>query len=798
MANLKKNFFFSALLTLANYIFPLITYPYVSRVLGVSNIGICNFVDGIVDFFIMFSMMGITVVGVREIATTKGNRTALDRTFSSLLSLNAVTSVLAAAVLTAAIFLVPKLSAYKEMMFIGVIRLLSNFLCIEWLFKGLEDFRYITLRSILIRTLFVISVFVFIHKPEDYSVYYLLFSLTFLANAAVNLVYARRSVSFSLKDLHFRGLAGPFFLIGLYTVMASLYTSFNSIYLGFVSTETQVGYYATAAKIYGMVIAMFTAFTAVMLPRMSAVLAEGREEEFREIVRKVLRVLFCLGVPVILLMEAEAPDIIRIISGAGYEGARVPMRILTPLVLVIGIEQVLVLQTMMPKKYDREVLINSVIGAVVGISLNILLVRRLASVGSSIVWLSSELVVLAGAVWVVSRRAQIRFPLRELLVEIAKYLILAVLLVLVTRLPGPFYVRFIVACAVTAVYFLVLNLFILPNPDVKDLMRSVIPAPCWRMLREGKAALPLFRLMPFSEALSLLWNRMRWGATEDPQRKASLNEKKHARVGRFLESVVGTEPGLVELQPKKAFAAAPVWVCWLQGEDQMPALNRVCVNSIREHAGDHPVIFLAKEDIATYLTVPASIEKAFSTGRIKPAIYTDYVRCALLACYGGVWLDSTMLLTRPLDEDWFRYPFMSVHLDPVDNASVSRYRWATFCLGACPDSVFFRKAARLFEEYFVRKDRNVDDLMIDYFFDLLYRQDPDMKAWVDRIPVSDPDMHRLLEMVNDPFDPAVMDSLLERTSLFKLTYKMELQETDAEGKQTYWGYLKNRYDGSRW
>ena len=794
MANLKKNFIFSALLTLANYIFPLITYPYVSRVLGVSNIGICNFVDTVVDFFIMFSMMGITVVGVREIATAKGNREELNRTFSGLLSMNAITSLLAAAVLTVSIFLVPKLYAYKEMMFIGVLRLLSNFLCIEWLFKGLEDFRYITLRSILIRSLFVVSVFAFIHKPEDYRVYYLLFSLTFLANAAVNIVYSRRSVSFSPKDIRLRGVAGSFFLIGLYTIMASLYTSFNTIYLGFVSSETQVGYYGTAAKIYGMVIALFTAFTAVMLPRMSAVLAEGKEDEFQGIVQKVLRVLFCLAIPMILLMETEAPDIIRIISGPGYEGAIVPMRILTPLVLVIGIEQVLVLQTMMPKKYDREVLINSVIGAVVGVSLNILLVRRLASVGSSIVWLSSELVVLAGAIRVVSRRAQIRFPLRELLLETGKYLVLAVLLGLIARLSGPFYVRFIIAGSITVVYFLVLNLVILPNPDVKDLMRSVIPAFCWRILREGKSCLYLFRLMPFSDAVYLLWNRLCWGATVNPYRQAVLNERKHERMSHFLETVVGREDGIVKIKPLKVLHAAPIWVCWLQGEEQMPTLNRICVNSILENAGEHPVVFLAKDDIASYVTVPLCIEKALSSGRIKPAIYTDFVRCALLACYGGVWLDSTILLTEPLEEDWFRLPFMSVHMDSVDNASVARYRWATFCLGSCRDSVFFRQIAHMFEEYFARKERNADYLMIDYFFDLLCRRDTEMKAWVDRIPVSEPGLHRLREILNDPYDPLVMASLMERTSLFKLTYKMDLEEMGAGGEQTYWGYLKQRYD----
>ena len=479
MADLKKNFFYSALLTLANYVFPLITYPYVSRVLGVSNIGICNFVDGVVDYFILFSMMGISVVGVREIAASKGERKGLDRTFSSLLSLNAATSLVAAVALGVSIFLVPKLYAYKELMGIGVIRLLSNFLCIEWLFKGLENFRYITLRSVAIRSLYVVAVFVFVRKPEDYGIYYLLLCLTILANAAVNLFYSRRFVSFTRKGLSFRALAGPFFMIGLYTIMTSMYTTFNMIFLGFVSTPEQAGFYGSATKIFGMIIALFTAFTAVMLPRMSAVLSEGREEEFKGIVQKVLRVLFCLGVPLILLMEAEAPDIIRIISGEGYEGAIVPIRIIAPLVLVIGMEQVLVLQTMMPKKYDREVLVNSVLGASAGVLLNILLVRRLEAVGSSIVWLCSELVVLAGAIWVVSRRAQIRFPLRNLLVEVGKYLLLGILLWLTTRLSGPFYVRFIVACAVTAAYFLLLNLVVIPSQDVKDLLNAVIPAP-WR------------------------------------------------------------------------------------------------------------------------------------------------------------------------------------------------------------------------------------------------------------------------------------------------------------------------------
>lgn len=793
MPSLKKNFFYSALLTVANYLFPLITYPYVSRVLGVSNIGICNFVDSIVNYFIMFSMMGITTVGVREIAASRGERSRKDSVFSSLLSLNAATSLVSAALLVAAIFLVPALYAHKELMGIGVIRLLANFLCMEWLFKGLEDFRYVTLRTVFIRLLYVAAVFIFVRKPEDYGVYYLLLCLTFVGNALVNVLYSRRFVSFTFRNLSLRGVTGPFFLIGLYTLMASMYTSFNVTYLGFTSTAEQVGYYSSATKIFGMVIALFTAFTAIMLPRLSAVVSEGREEEFKRIVLKVLRVLFCLGVPIVLLMEAEAADIIRIISGKGYEGAVTPMRIISPLILVIGMEQVYVLQTMLPKKYDREVLVNSVIGAVVGVGLNVLLVGSLEAVGSAVVWLMAEMAVLTASVIVVSRKAGIRFPAGALLSELVRNLPLAAVLTFIPGMSAPFYVRFILAAALTVVYFLLLNLVVAPNRDVKDCVKDVLPRRCWDVLHQVRAHLYLFRILPFPDAVRLLWNRARYGFASNLDRRQALNERKHGIIEDFLKETVGTECLAGAMAQEESLPdemeTAPVWVCWLQGEDAMPELNRVCVDSIRTHAGTHPVVFLDRRNIPSYVEVPDCIESAYAAGKILPAIYTDYVRCALLARYGGVWLDSTVLLTKPLDGEWFSRPFMSVRQDNPDNDSVSRYRWATFCLGSVPGSSFFGAVETLFRRYFARKDRNADYLMIDYFFDLLYRENAGAAALVDRVPVSNPDLHTLRGMLNEPYDPAGMAALTENTSLFKLTYKMDLQET-REGALTYWGFLK--------
>ena len=188
MPDLKKNFFYSALLTVANYVFPLLTYPYVSRVLGVTNIGICNYVDGIINYFLVFSTMGISVLGVREIAAARDDRKERDRVFSNLLFLNASTTLIAAVVLLATIFLVPSLVPYRKLLLVGVVKLFANSLFLEWLFRGVEEFKYITDRSILIKTLYVISVFLFVRKAEDYGVFFLLLTLAAVLNALVNIL----------------------------------------------------------------------------------------------------------------------------------------------------------------------------------------------------------------------------------------------------------------------------------------------------------------------------------------------------------------------------------------------------------------------------------------------------------------------------------------------------------------------------------------------------------------------------------------------------------------------------------
>lgn len=426
----KKNFVYSSILTVSGYIFPLITYPYVSRVLGVTNIGICNFVDSIIHYFILLSMMGVGAVGIREIAASMTNPEKQGRVFSSLFLLNAIATLVMLVGLLVAIYVVPELYEYRNLMYVGAMKLVANLFLVEWFFKGTENFKYITNRTILVRCLYVISVFIFVKEADDYPIYFLLLSLMIVVNAAINFPYACTKVQFTLNGLMLKSYFKPFMIMGCYALLTSMYTSFNVAYLGFVSSPEQVGYYTTATKIFTIILGVYSAFTGVMMPRMSALYAEGNIDEFKRLINKSISLLFSIAIPAVIFTVIFAPEIIRFISGEGYEGAYLPARIIMPLILIIGYEQILIIQILMPTKQDKLVLRNSIFGALVGIVANLVLVTKYESVGSSIVWVACEFVILFSALAAVKKHISYSYCIELLLRQLKLYIPIIIALIL--------------------------------------------------------------------------------------------------------------------------------------------------------------------------------------------------------------------------------------------------------------------------------------------------------------------------------------------------------------------------------
>ena len=414
MGRIEKNFAYNLVLTLCNYIFPLIVYPYISRVLGVANIGICGFVDGIIDYFVLFSQLGIASYGVREVARCKTDDER-SRLFCNLFTINLMTVALAVSALVGVTLLVPSLAEYRPFLLVGIIKVVAPLFLIEWFFQGMERFKYITIRSVIVRSLYVISVFIFVHKPEDVLIYYLLTALVIAVNAVFNWSY---SVKF--RKLSFRGLTlavylMPVLVYGYYRILTSMYTTFNVVFLGFVADDVQVGYFTTATKLYTIIMATFTAFTTVMVPRVSSMLSNGENEKLQEIIDKVVSLLVALVVPIIIFCVLNAGVIIRVVSGAGYEGAEMPFRIVIGLLLIIGLEQIVIQQCLMASGNTKLIFYVSTLGAVVGIGLNFILTPRLGSIGSAICWGVSEVSVLCLGLYLLKKYMSIHIAWKKII-----------------------------------------------------------------------------------------------------------------------------------------------------------------------------------------------------------------------------------------------------------------------------------------------------------------------------------------------------------------------------------------------
>ena len=394
MADIKRNLFYNTLLTSAYYVFPLIVYPYVSRVLGVSNIGLVGFIDSIATYFILFSMMGISILGVREIARCGDDGKKRKSVLYSLLGLHGLTTVITLCIMAAVTFIVPELRRQLPMMGVGMCKLVFNLFLIEWFYKGLEDFKYITLRSIIIRGLYVVSVFIFVRCANDVLTYYFLTMLVVFVTATVNIAGVKRFISPARVAVSLKQYVKPYFSLGAYELLTTAYTTLNVAFLGFASNDSEVGYYTTATKVIYILTMLYASFSGVLLPRMSSFAAEGNMTGFRKYFRRAFIYVLCFSLPLVAIIEVFAPEVIMLLSGPGYEGAILPLRIMIPFLMVFGIEQLVTVQTLMPMGRDKAILCITLAAAISGIVLNIILVPEMGAVGSAIVWACAETLIL--------------------------------------------------------------------------------------------------------------------------------------------------------------------------------------------------------------------------------------------------------------------------------------------------------------------------------------------------------------------------------------------------------------------
>jgi len=474
MASLKKNFLFNVSITIGNYITGLIVFPYVTRCLGVELIGKTGFAQNVVAYFSLFALLGAVTVGTREIAACRDSIKERSIVFSSILTFIIILTGLSLFVMTLSTFLVPKFEEYRTLLLIGSFTLVFTSLQIEWLYQGVENFSYIAIRSLLIKTLYCISVFIFIHDKDDYVIYYILTTSIVIVNGLVNMFYAKKFVTFSFHNIELKKYAKPFLSYGLNKVLISMYTTFNVLYLGLVCTNTEVGYYTTSNKLFQILLGVISAFTYVILPRMSSLLADNNKEEFNNKIEQSFQLILSIAIPISIGGVILAPQIIRLLAGNGYEGANVPMMIIMPVIILTGLAQICIMQVLIPMKKDKVVLVASFVGAIVGISANIIFVGKLGAIGSAMVLFLSELFSDIFCFGYAIKNKILVFPWKELGYQILGGIPYMILCYLSINIIGNYIGQLFLSIGLCGIYFFALYMFIRKETMIRHIIYSTL------------------------------------------------------------------------------------------------------------------------------------------------------------------------------------------------------------------------------------------------------------------------------------------------------------------------------------
>ena len=473
MGKIQRNLIYNVLLSISQVLFPLLVFPYVSRVLGPEGIGAVSFVDSIVQWCILAAALGIPLYGVREIAKVKDDPKERSRVFSELLTLHLATSVFFSVLLMGCFHVVTPFANYHQLFWVGTCMLFVSACTVEWLFQGMSAFPYITMRTLLVRAITVIAVFWLVNDDGDTTLYYAITLLGTFINILSNGWYAKRFVRYSFHHLDLRRHFRPMFFIFSFAIVTSVYTLLDNMLLGLMTDEIQVGYYSTAVRLIKLVITVLVAISTVLVPNLSYTFSRGQQEESRYLLQRSFSLMVFVGVPAAVGLWVIAPNIIQLFAGNQFRPAVVALQLLAPTIVLIGLSNVFGMQVLNPTHNERLFFWAALVGMGVSLLTNVLLIPHFHYIGAAMAGLLTEtavcslLAVFAGKV----------FPFQPDWLLVSKALLATSPMILLHWFAGQFRLTMMAETVVVVMFAIVsyalVQHFIWKNPLVSDMLRLV-------------------------------------------------------------------------------------------------------------------------------------------------------------------------------------------------------------------------------------------------------------------------------------------------------------------------------------
>lgn len=393
--NFKTNTIYNTIKTLFGIVYPLVTFPYISRVLMAENVGKINFANSVVSYFSLIASLGVTTYAIRECAKVRGDQQKLEQTASQILSINLMSTLVAYLALAVTLIAARPLDSYRTLICIQSVTLLLGTLGAEWLNTAMEDFRYITVRTICMQLLSLVLMFLFVRRPEDYLIYAVISIIASSGANVINVFYRRKfcRVRFTFHT-DFRKHLPPILILFTVTFAQIIYTNSDTTILGLARGDFEVGLYSVVVKIYHLVNMTIASVAWVVMPQLSACFAGRNYGEANRLLKHSMNFILVLGLPAIAGMNALAKPIIYLMAGQEYLGAAPALHIFTGTLAFSLIGGWIGNMTMLPAGREKVCLFASIASAVVNIVLNLALIPHFGICAAAATTMAAEAVAV--------------------------------------------------------------------------------------------------------------------------------------------------------------------------------------------------------------------------------------------------------------------------------------------------------------------------------------------------------------------------------------------------------------------
>lgn len=393
--SIKYNFFMNFILSASQFIFPLITFPYISRVLLAEGSGKISFVASVANYFLMVASLGIPTYGIRACAQVRDDRTILSKTAQEILFINLLTTLFVTVTYLICVYTIPRFREDKILFLINGINIVLNMLGMNWLFQALEQYDYITLRSLIFKIVSVFLMFSFVHEKKHYLIYGGITVFAAVGSNLLNFLHAHNYIDFNfVGHYNLKQHMKPILVLFAQSLAVSIYTNLDTVMLGFMKEDVDVGYYNAAVKIKTILLSLVSSLGSVLLPRMSYYAKENMKEKFIYTMEMSLNFTMLISFPLVVYFSAFSTECIQFLAGDGYARAVIAMQIITIAVIPNGLTGILGVQVLTAIEKEKNVLYSVIVGAILDFALNFIFIPLYGAAGAAMATTIAEFAVL--------------------------------------------------------------------------------------------------------------------------------------------------------------------------------------------------------------------------------------------------------------------------------------------------------------------------------------------------------------------------------------------------------------------